>query len=263
MELTSHSFTRKLSAAAYIRKSRLIVGLDLTADMTIKRKTEINRIEKEALRIVSLTAEHAVAFKFNRQLVLPLGLFSGVPKIIDAIHDLGLTAIMDCKINDIGNTNSWIARYYFEAGFDAVIVNPLVGWEGGLDSVFEMAKNQDRGVITLCYMSHPAADEGYGLYVATERNKKAREPLYLTFAQRAKNWQADGVIVGATYPEKIAEVRSVLGSKIPIISPGIGAQGGGARQAIEAGASYVIAARSIVESDDPAAVAASIAADTQ
>ncbi len=241
----------------------MIVGLDLTADMASKRRAEIDRLEKEALRIVSLTAEHAVAFKFNRQLVLPLGVFDRIPKIIDAIHDLGLTAIMDCKINDIGNTNSWIARYYFEAGFDGVIVNPLVGWEGGLDSVFEMARRQNRGVITLCYMSHPAADEGYGLYVTTERKKKAHEPLYMIFAQRAKKWQADGVIVGATYPEKIAEVRSVLGSTIPIISPGIGAQGGGAREAIEAGASYVIAARSIVESDDPAAIAASIAAETQ
>jgi len=142
-------------------------------------------------------------------------------------------------------------------------VNPLVGWEGGLDSVFEMAESQDRGVITLCYMSHPAADEGYGLYVTTERNKKAREPLYMTFAQRAKDWHADGVIVGATYPEKITEIRSVLGPTSPIISPGTGTQGGGARQAIEAGASYVIAARSIVESDDPTAVAASIAAETQ
>ena len=224
-------------------------------------QAEKKRLEEEALRIISLTAEHAVAFKINRHLVLPVGLFEGIPRIIDAIHDAGVTAIADIKLNDIGNTNKHIAKYYFDAGFDALIVNPLVGMEGGLSSVFEMATLRKRGIITLCYMSHPGAKEGYGLYVSPDGKKS--EPFYLHFARTARKWDTDGVIVGATHPEKITEIREVLGADIPIISPGVGAQGGSARAAIDAGADFVIAARSIVNAEDPAVAASSINADTR
>jgi orotidine-5'-phosphate decarboxylase len=258
-------YSRKLQAAAFVRKSRLIVGLDLVAEMAGKnkkqREAEKDQLEKKALEIVAATAEYAVAFKFNRQLVLPLGVFDRIPIIIDAIHEQGLTAIMDCKINDIGNTNTHIARYYFDAGFDALIANPLVGWEGGLDSVFELARKRQKGVITLCYMSHPAADEGYGLEIAID--KKTREPVWSSFAKRAQRWGADGVIVGATYPERIQEVYKILGNEVPIISPGVGSQGGKAREAIDAGASYVIVVRSIINADDPGVAAAAFAADTR
>ncbi len=256
----------KLSAAAFVRKSRLVVGLDITADLAGLAAHEVGAaresLEKRAIDIVNATADYAVAFKFNRQLVLPLGLFDGIPRVIDAVHDQGLVAIMDCKINDIGNTNEHIARMYLDAGFDALIVNPFVGWEGGLDSVFGLARKRGRAIITLCYMSHPAAGEGYGLDVITDYKKKRYVPLYHLFAERALQWKADGVIVGATYPERIGEVRRILRDEIPILSPGVGAQGGNPREAIDAGASYVIVARSIVESDDPAAAARSIAADT-
>lgn len=259
-------YKRKLSASSFVRKSKLIIGLDLTADMAGKNKSatqaEKKRLEEEALRIISLTAEHAVAYKINRHLILPVGLFDGIPRIIDAIQDAGITVIADIKLNDIGNTNKHIAKYYFDAGFDALIVNPLVGMEGGLSSVFEMAALRKRGIITLCYMSHPGAKEGYGLYVSPDGKKKA-ETFYHHFALTARKWDTDGVIVGATHPEKITEIREVLGNEIPIISPGIGAQGGNARTAIEAGADFIIAARSVIDAEDPAAAAASINADTQ
>jgi len=258
-------YKRTLSASSFVRKSKLIIGLDLTTDMAGKDgsavKAEKKRLEDEALRIISLTSDNAVAYKINRHLVLPVGLFEGIPRIIDAIHDAGVTAIADIKLNDIGNTNKHIAKYYFDAGFDALIANPLVGMEGGLSSVFEMATLRKRGIITLCYMSHPGAKEGYGLYVSPDGKKS--EPFYHHFARTARKWDTDGVIVGATQPEKITEVREVLGTEIPIISPGVGAQGGSARAAIDAGADFVIAARSIVEATDPAAAAASINADTQ
>ncbi len=257
-------YKRKLTASSFVRKSKLIIGLDLAANMAGKEgpalKSEKDRLEQEALRLVSQTAEHAVAFKINRQLILPVGLFEGIPRIIDAIHDAGITVIADIKLNDIGNTNRQIAKYYFDAGFDALIVNPLVGMEGGLDSVFEMALNRKRGIITLCYMSHPGAKEGYGLYVSPDGKKKP-EPFYHYFARTARKWDTDGVIVGATYPEIITEVREILGTEIPIICPGVGAQGGSAREAIDAGADFVIVARSIVEATDPAAAAAAFAAE--
>ncbi|MEM2142374.1 MAG: orotidine 5'-phosphate decarboxylase [Candidatus Thorarchaeota archaeon] len=260
-------FRSRLSAAAFVRKTRLIIGLDLAANITgksgIDLRAETDRVEQKALQVIAQTADYAVAFKVNHHLVLPLGLFDRVQRIVRAIHDQGLPAIMDCKINDIGDTNQWIARYYFDAGFDAVIANPLVGWKGGLDSVFQEARERSRGVILLCYMSHPASDEGYGLWVASERKQKEHEPLYLRFARLAKQWDVDGVIVGATYPDKIREVRDAVGNEIPILSPGVGAQGGSAREAINAGASFIIASRSIVSSPDPAAAARTLAEETR
>ncbi len=257
---------RKLSAAAYVRKTRLIVGLDLALTSPIAGgaalESEKKRLEREALNIISATADSVVAFKINRHLLLPLGLFDGIPRITDAIHDQGLPVIMDCKINDIGATNETITRYYLDAGFDAVIANPFVGWEEGLEPVFKTARDRKKGVILLCYMSHPGASEGYGLTIATDQKKKKHDFLYRVFAQKALQWEADGVIVGATAPDKIREVRQILGETVPIISPGVGAQGGSASDAIEAGASYVIVARSIINAPDPAAKAKEIAAET-
>jgi len=260
-------YRRKITASSFVRKSKLIVGLDLTADFTGKDaaaiKAERDRLEQETLQVISQTAEHAVAFKINRHLILPLGISEGIPRIIDKIHDEGVTAIIDCKLNDIGNTNKTIAKYYFDAGFDAMIVNPLVGMEGGLDSVFEMAQARKRGIITLCYMSHPAAKDGYGLPIAPDEKVNKTESLYIKFARQARLWDVDGIIVGATHPEKIQEIRTVLGDEIPIISPGVGAQGGSARTAIDAGANFVIVARSIVTAPDPAAAAATFAAEVR
>ena len=260
-------YKQKLSAASFVRKSRLIVGLDFTVAFAglseAEREKERSRVEQKAIQTIRETSDYTVAYKFNRQLVLPLGLFDSISRIIDVIHDTGLTAIMDCKINDVGHTNTQIAQYYFDAGFDALIANPFVGWEGGLDSVFKLAENRNRGVILLCYMSHPAADEGYGLSIQLDKKGKHPSPMYEIFAQRALKWGADGVIVGATFPDRIKEIRKLLRDDIPIISPGVGAQGGSARDAIQSGASYVIAARSIVDSPNPSTAAKELAAETQ
>lgn len=261
----SRVYKRKLTASSFVRKTKLIIGLDLVADLAGKNpaqiKNEKDQLEQRVLKIISQTAEHAVAFKINRHLVLPLGIADGIPRLIDKIHDEGITAIIDCKLNDIGNTNKVIAKYYFDAGFDAMIVNPIIGMEGGLDTVFEAATNRRRGIITLCYMSHPGAKDGYGLTIAPDEKTKKAEPLYIRFAKQSRLWDVDGVIVGATHPDKIAEIRAVLGDEIPIICPGVGAQGGSAKEAIDAGANFVVAARSIVEASDPAAAAAGILAE--
>jgi orotidine-5'-phosphate decarboxylase len=162
---------------------------------------------------------------------------------------------MDCKINDIGNTNRVIAENYYNAGFDAVIANPFVGWDEGLQPVFEVAKKMKKGVILLCYMSHKAAWEGYGQKIQ-QHNKLTAQ--YVAFAKKALEWNADGVIVGATYPEKIKEVRQILTDKVPIYSPGVGAQGGDVQSAIQAGAEYLIAGRTILNAPNPATTARQI-----
>jgi orotidine-5'-phosphate decarboxylase len=170
--------------------------------------------------------------------------------LVTAAHDLDLPVIMDCKLNDIGDTNLEIARRYFEAGFDALTANPFIGWEGGLEPVFKLAKESGKGVILLVYMSHRSAWEGYGQKIVDSRTDRKRRQ-YLIFAERAVAWRADGVVVGATYPEKIKEINQVLKDRIPIYSPGIGVQGGALKRVADAGASYFIIGRSILLSPDP------------
>jgi len=190
------------------------------------------------------------AVKINHHLVLPLGTFHGVKKIIELIHKKDIPVIMDCKANDIGATNKVIAEYYYSAGFDAIIANPFVGWIEGLKPIFEVAKKMQRGVILLVYMSHKGAKEGYGQFVYDENNDE-KIPQYISFAKKALKWGADGVVVGATVPERIKEIHKILGDKIPIFAPGIGVQGGKAKSALNAGASYLIVGRSITLADNP------------
>lgn len=194
------------------------------------------------------------AVKFNRHLILPLGTFDGVEKLVEIVHEAGLTALMDCKINDIGSTNETIAEYYYAAGFDALIANPFVGWDEGLKPVFDVSRRLKRGLILLVYMSHKGAWEGYGQTVCdTETGKDI--PQYLLFAEKALRWGADGAVVGATYPEKIREVKRKLGDKVPIYSPGVGVQGGKIESALRSGARYLIVGRAITLSEDPAKMA--------
>src|SRR5450756_2366355 len=86
--------------------------------------------------------------------------------------------------------------------------------------------------------------QGYGQTVIdAETGEKTLQ--YVSFARKALKWGADGVVVGATVPAKIAEVKRILGEKVAIYSPGVGAQGGAAETALKAGANYLIVGRGI------------------
>ncbi|MEM2454693.1 MAG: orotidine 5'-phosphate decarboxylase / HUMPS family protein [Candidatus Bathyarchaeia archaeon] len=232
------------------RDSRIVLALDIIDENPEK-------IFSRSMSIIEQVNEYICAVKINNHLILPLGLFNGVKKIIERSKELDLPAIADCKANDIGVTNRVIAENYFRAGFDALIANPFVGWEDGLQPIFEVADKMGRGIILLAYMSHKAAWEGYGQNVYDAVSGKIK-PQYLIFAEKALSWGADGVIVGATYPEKIRDVYSILRGSIPIYSPGIGAQGGDIKRAVSAGSHYLVVGRSIVEADDPSKSARSI-----
>lgn len=241
------SFRQRMESSAKKAGSNIILALDLPADKS-------SRLLSQSIKTLESVHPFLCALKLNRQAVLPLGLFDGVQKIVRRAHDLGLPSIMDAKINDIGNTNRAIAEYYYKAGFDAVIASPFVGWEEGLQPVFEVAEQMKRGVIILVYMSHKGASEGYGQTVRDPKTGELR-PQYMVFAEKALEWEADGAVVGATYPEKIREVHAVLKNRVPIFSPGVGAQGGDIEAAVRAGASYLIVGRTIVLAEDPAETA--------
>jgi orotidine-5'-phosphate decarboxylase len=224
------------------RHSNLILALDLHLE-------EPNLLLSQSLNILEKTSSFVCAVKINHHLVLPLGLFNGVQEITHYAHDNGLPIIMDCKINDVGSTNRVIAENYYKAGFDAVTANPFVGWSEGLQPVFKAAKQMDRGVILLVYMSHKGAEEGYGQTVLDSMKKQV--PQYRVFAEKALSWNAAGAVVGATYPDKINEVHKILGKNVPIYSPGVGAQGGDIDSAMKAGARYLIVGRTVVLAANP------------
>lgn len=244
------SFKVKIAETAKNQNSQIILALDLPFENPENKKL----IFAKAQNVLNAVHPYICAVKINHHLVLPLGVFDGVWKLVSLIHKKGLLAIMDAKVNDIGATNKVIAEYYFTAGFDAIIANPFVGWEEGLQPIFEVAQKLDRGVILLGYMSHRGAAEGYGqTIIDTKTGEKTSQ--YVSFAYKSLKWGADGLVVGATVPEKIREIHGIVGGKIPIYSPGIGVQGGAAKAALSAGASYLIVGREFTLAENPAKAA--------
>jgi orotidine-5'-phosphate decarboxylase len=239
-----------MQEASESMNSPLVLALDFPYEAPENRINVIDRAQK----ILKEVHPFICAVKINHHLVLPLGTFDGVQQLVEQIRGQGLLAIMDAKVNDIGATNQVIAEYYYSAGFDAIIANPFVGWDEGLKPLFEVSQRLNRGVILLCYMSHKGASEGYGQTII-DQSTGGKTFQYVSFAKKALKWGADGVVVGATYPEKIREIKQILSEKVPIYSPGIGAQGGAAEMAVKSGASYLIVGREITMASDPAQTA--------
>ncbi|MEM0095166.1 MAG: orotidine 5'-phosphate decarboxylase [Candidatus Bathyarchaeia archaeon] len=241
------AFREKIEETARNKQTNIVLALDLPFEKPQNRQALLERAEK----ILETVHPYICAVKINYHLILPLGLFDGLQRLLQKAHEKGLVAIVDSKINDIGDTNRVIAEYYFTAGFDALIANPFVGWEEGIKPVFETAKKMRKGVLLLTYMSHKGASEGYGQMVIDTETGWSK-PQYYLFALKALKWGADGVIVGATYPEKIREINEVLDGRIPIYSPGIGPQGGIIEAALRAGTRFLIVGRAITMADNPA-----------
>jgi len=240
------SFRAKIEHDSKDKGSNIVLAFDFPFEKPENRRNLLTK----AKRVLEGVHPYICAVKFNHHLILPLGTFDGVEKLLKTAHEKGLETIMDCKANDIGATNGVIAEYYYAAGFDALIANPFIGWEEGLKPIFDVAHRLDRGVILLVYMSHKGAVEGYGQTIIDPGSGK-RVLQYLSFANKALKYGADGAVVGATYPEKIREIHEVLRETVPIYSPGIGAQGATVEPAIKAGSRYLIVGREITLAANP------------
>ncbi|HVQ44152.1 MAG TPA: orotidine-5'-phosphate decarboxylase [Candidatus Saccharimonadia bacterium] len=164
--------------------------------------------------------------------------------------------IFDAKRGDIGNTNAGYTEYVFEyLGADAVTVAPYMGAE----SLGKFLEWDDKGIIVLCRTSNPGAGEFQDLVVEGR-------PLYQHVAQQvADAWNTRGncaLVVGATYPEELQAVRAIVGAELPILVPGVGAQGGSVADAVRAGlgqdgqaAMTISTSRVVIFADDPRAAA--------
>lgn len=244
-EHKSSIFNSTLSKISSLKRTRLILALDLD------HRKDVSKLLQDAKKIVEKTSDYICAVKINYHLMLPLSI-RDLSSLNQVVKDQGLLSIADLKLNDIGNTNRVATEYLWDAGFSAVIVNPFVGFEGALDAVFQKAGELGKGVITLAYMSHKGADEGYGLKLTNRRT------VFGEFLTRAKNWGSSGVILGTTRPDKIRTAREILGKDVKIMCPGSGAQGGDAVASMRAGADYLIFGRAILESRNVGSTAKNI-----
>lgn len=236
------SFSEKIRKVAEANKSRTVLALDL-------EEHDPKKLARKSEELLQKICRYICAVKINRQLAMALGMRGGIDKVVELAHDLALPTIMDAKLNDVGHTNEFMARSFFDIGFDAIIASPVAGWENGLDTVFAQANSRGRGVILLIYMSNPGAEAFYSMVGAT--GGEAPKPVFERLAEMAVQWKAQGVVVGATRPEMISRVRRLIGPGIAIYSPGVGAQGGDARKALDAGSTYLIVGRAIFGALEP------------
>ena len=214
-------FVKRLYSASQSSRSLVCVGLDPDPDlMPISDVFEFNR------GIVDSTRDVVCAYKPNFPFYEALGLpgLRALERTVEHIRKVapGTLLIADCKRGDIGSTNAMYARALFETwGFDAATVN---AW-GGSDSVEPYLDYRDRGVIVWCRSSNPGAAEFQDLPVSHEGS---HIPLYEWMAVKLNEWNEVGnvgVVAGATYPGELARVRARCPG-MPMLVPGIGAQGG-------------------------------------
>jgi orotidine-5'-phosphate decarboxylase len=183
--------------------------------------------------IVDATAEHVCCFKPQVAHFAALGAEGALERLIAHIHAAhpGIPVILDSKRGDIGSTAQRYAVEAFERyGADAVTANPYLG----RDSVQPFLDRADRGVVILCRTSNPGASDLQDLVVSADAGGAAR-PLYQHVAETvARDWNGNGncmLVVGATWPEQLRELRGIVGD-LPFLVPGVGAQGGDAEAVV-------------------------------
>jgi len=208
--------------------------------------SKTSNIESKTLRNIKLLSNYLCGIKINFHLLLQLDK-KQISKINKTAHNSGLQCIADIKLNDIGNTNSITAENLWNMGFDAVIVNPIMG-KKSLKNLVELSHKKSKGVISLCHMSAPEAKISYELEI---KNYSKKQQLYQLFLDWAISSHVDGIIVGATYPKIISYCKKSSRGKLSLFSPGIGTQGGSASKAKKLGSDYLIVGRTILNSKNP------------
>ena len=222
------------------KNSRIILANDYSSANT--------KIVSQTIKNIKTMHKFLCGIKLNFHALLPLGK-KEIVKINKTAHQYGLQTIADIKLNDIGNTNQITSKTLWDFGFDAIIINPIMGPKA-IRKIVTEAHKRDKGVIALCHMSAPEAKASYEINVKLSKNSKPK-PLYQLFLKWAISNKADGIIVGATFPKIINDCKKIAGKKLDIYSPGIGTQGGNAKKAITNGSDFLIVGRTILDSKDP------------
>jgi len=180
--------------------------------------------------VIDATADLVCAYKPQFAHYAAYGAEDQLARTIEYIHEHypGTPVILDAKRNDVGHTAERYAIEAFERyRADAVTVNPYLGF----DSLEPFLRYSERGVFVLCRTSNPGARD------LQDQTVDGRKLYQLVAALAATRWNARGncaLVVGATYPAELAEVRKIAGD-LPFLVPGVGAQGGDVEQVVRAG----------------------------
>jgi orotidine-5'-phosphate decarboxylase len=216
-------FTDKLLNASRKNESWLCIGLD--PDPELMPPVDVLQFNKA---IIEATYDLVCAYKPNIAFYEAMG-SEGIAILEKTIKRVpgDIPVIADAKRSDIGNTARAYAKALFSIlGFDAATVNPYLGF----DSIEPFISYQDKGVFILCRTSNKGATDFQDL-------RTDGLPLYEAVAKKAREWNIHGnigLVVGATYPEELKRVRSIC-PDMPLLIPGVGAQGGDLASAVDYG----------------------------
>jgi orotidine-5'-phosphate decarboxylase len=229
------TFIRRLQDAQQRNGSMLCVGLDPDPSrFPSAYKGDASRIYDFCARIVDATLDLVIAFKPQIAYFAAHGAERQLEQLMAHLRSEAphVPVILDAKRGDIGSTAEQYAKEAFERyDADAVTLSPFMGF----DSVQPYLKYEGRGAFLLCRTSNPGGDDLQSQKLASVEGQPL---LYEHVAKLAQGpWNTNGqlgLVVGATYPAEIERVRA-LAPTVPLLIPGVGAQGGDAAATVKAG----------------------------
>ena len=243
--------------------SLLCIGLDPHVNDLPASTAEAAR--DFCLNLIKQTSRYAAAFKPNAAFFEVFGAegWIALQQVVEAVQEESnrygslIPVVLDAKRGDIASTAEAYAKSAFDnLGVHCITLNPYLG----KDSIDPFLQNSQKGVFLLCKTSNPGAADLQDLVL------ESGEPLHIRVAKLAQEWNTKnniGLVVGATYPETLARVRSIAPTTW-FLAPGIGAQGGELEAALKAGlrkdgkGMLINVSRSIARADKPGLAAAEL-----
>eukprot|EP00934_Nitzschia_sp_Nitz4_P004263 Nitzschia sp. Nitz4//scaffold1_size375055//149571//151561//NITZ4_000260-RA/size375055-augustus-gene-0.672-mRNA-1//1//CDS//3329540997//4253//frame0 len=269
MTSSQTSFFDKLEARVAEINSLLCVGLDPHSGEICKGEESSSWTDEQKCdaaftfckNLIDATLPYAACFKPNAAFFEALGVEQGNATLRRVLKEIpsNVPVLLDVKRGDIGSTASAYAQAcYDHLNADAVTLSPLMGWDSV--SPFVTGKYAEKGAFLLCKTSNPGSNDLLALDLASN------EAVFERIAKLAGEWSAAhgaslGLVVGATDAVALAKARKAGGSKVWILAPGVGAQGGDLAEAAKAGlndqgtAMLIPVSRGISRAGDPAAAA--------
>jgi orotidine-5'-phosphate decarboxylase len=226
------NFTESLAAASERHQSMLCVGLDPEPErFPLAWRNDPDRIHDFCAAVVDATKDLVCAFKPQIAHFAARRAEDQLERLLATIRRVapGVPVILDAKRGDIGSTAEQYAREAFERyQADAVTLSPFMG----LDSIEPFMRYDGRGLILLCRTSNPGGGD------LQAQRLEGGEMVYERIARLAAGeWNRGGqlgLVVGATYPREVERVREIAPT-LPLLIPGVGAQGGDAQATVRAG----------------------------
>lgn len=221
------------------KDSFLCVGIDpATGEMRenntipgrlIELKGEEEGVKEFCLEIIRSVSPYTPIIKPNAQFLFYRLGYDAIKEIVNEIHQSECQAILDVKLSDVGSTMDAALYWIDRLGFDAITFSPFPGYENGVDSVYDWAKKGDKGLFCLTRMSNPGTHDYQSKILGGEQ-------FYRRIARDATKKGCNGFVVGCTADEELGVVRNIIGDDRLILAPGLGAQGGDPKRALEFGA---------------------------